>query len=143
HYERDVWRANVVRNSWVAKPDREEAGFIDAAEFEKLQRQGNEGVKRWINSQIDGTSVACEAGMPGKKKRGLGEMNSCPPALFGWWVSPKATRKSKFSVRISVKVSSDFNQKVPLGDLWGGFELSEGVCSDEEKELSEWRTEPQ
>ncbi|MEM4714471.1 MAG: TIR domain-containing protein [Candidatus Nanoarchaeia archaeon] len=57
HYERDVWRANVVRNSWVAKPDREEAGFIDAAEFEKLQRQGDEAVKRWINSQIDGTSV--------------------------------------------------------------------------------------
>ncbi len=57
HYERDVWRANIVRNSWVTKPDREEAGFIDAAEFEKLKRQGEESVKRWINSQLEGTSV--------------------------------------------------------------------------------------
>ncbi len=57
HYERDVWRSNVVRNSWVAKPDREEAGFIDSAEFEALKRQGEEAIKRWINKQLDGTSV--------------------------------------------------------------------------------------
>lgn len=57
HYERDVWRANVVRNSWVTKPDREAAGFIDAAEFEEIQRQGDLAVKRWINSQLKGTSV--------------------------------------------------------------------------------------
>ena len=57
HYERDVWRANVVRNSWVTKPDREDAGFIDAAEFEKIKRQGDLAVKRWINNQLKGTSV--------------------------------------------------------------------------------------
>lgn len=57
HYERDVWRANIVRHSWVTKPDREEAGFIDAAEFEKLKKQGDEAVKRWINKQLEGTSV--------------------------------------------------------------------------------------
>jgi len=57
HYEKDVWRANVVRNSWVSKPDRESAGFIDAADFEKLKKQGDEAIKRWINSQLDGTSV--------------------------------------------------------------------------------------
>ncbi|KKL85384.1 hypothetical protein LCGC14_1955320 [marine sediment metagenome] len=26
HYEGDIWRSNVVRNSWVTK-DRETAGF--------------------------------------------------------------------------------------------------------------------
>lgn len=57
HYERDVWRSNVVRNSWVAKPDREVAGFIDSAEFEALKRQGEEAIKRWINKQLEGTSV--------------------------------------------------------------------------------------
>jgi len=57
HYERDVWRANVVRNSWVTKPDREDAGFIDASEFEKLKKQGDSAVKRWIDSQLEGTSV--------------------------------------------------------------------------------------
>lgn len=59
HYERDVWRANVVRNSWVTKPDREAAGFIDAVEFEKIKRQGDLAVKRWINNQLKGTSVTC------------------------------------------------------------------------------------
>ena len=57
HYERDVWRTNVIRNSWVTKPDRKAAGFIDSAEFEEIKRQGDLAVKRWINSQLKGTSV--------------------------------------------------------------------------------------
>lgn len=57
HYERDVWRANVVRNSWVTKPNREATGVIDAAEFEKLRRQGDLAVQRWIDGQLKGTSV--------------------------------------------------------------------------------------
>jgi len=47
----------VVRNSWVTKPDREAAGFIDAADFEEIKKQGDEAIKRWINSQLDGISV--------------------------------------------------------------------------------------
>jgi len=57
HYERDVWRANVVRNSWVTKPDRAAAGFVDAAEFEKVKARGEDAVKRWILNQLEGTSV--------------------------------------------------------------------------------------
>jgi len=57
HYEMDVWRANVVRNSWVTKPDREAAGFIDASEFEEIKRQGEKAVKQWIDNQLEGTSV--------------------------------------------------------------------------------------
>jgi len=57
HYERDVWRANIVRNSWVTKGNFESAGFIDAVEFEKIKRQGDESIKRWINEQLEGTSV--------------------------------------------------------------------------------------
>jgi len=57
HYERDNWRAGQVRNSWVTKPDRETAGFWDAAEWEKIKKQGNDAIKRWINSQLEGTSV--------------------------------------------------------------------------------------
>lgn len=57
HYERDIWRANQVRNSWVTKPDREAAGFLDAADWEKVQREGDEAIKRWIDKQLDGTSV--------------------------------------------------------------------------------------
>ena len=57
HYERDIWRASIVRNSWRLKPDRESAGFWDAAAWEKVQRQGDESIKRWIKQQLEGTSV--------------------------------------------------------------------------------------
>ena len=57
HYERDIWRASQIRNSWVTKPDRESAGFWDAASWESVKRQGEEAIKRWINNQLNGTSV--------------------------------------------------------------------------------------
>jgi hypothetical protein len=57
HYEDDVWRANQVRNCWITKPDRESAGFHDAAEFEAVKRQGDEAVRRWIETNLEGTSV--------------------------------------------------------------------------------------
>jgi len=55
-YSNDVQRAMVVRNSWVTQ-GREAAGFIDAAEFEKLKRTGDAAVKKWIDGQLTGTSV--------------------------------------------------------------------------------------
>lgn len=57
HYERDVWRASQVRNSWVTKPDREAAGFWDAAEWEEVRRKGDEATRRWIDRQLERTSV--------------------------------------------------------------------------------------
>jgi hypothetical protein len=57
HYERDVWRATVVRNSWVTKGNYIEAGFIDSAEFEKIKKQGDQAIKKWIDEQLEGTSV--------------------------------------------------------------------------------------
>lgn len=57
HYKNDVWRANIVRNSWVTKDDKEAAGFIDAADFEKVQKDGDVAVKKWIKNQLYGTSV--------------------------------------------------------------------------------------
>lgn len=57
HYENDVWRANQVRNSWVTKPDRETAGFIDSAEFEEVKKGGDAAIKKWIDKQLEGTSV--------------------------------------------------------------------------------------
>ena len=55
-YEHDVWRANVVRNSWVAQ-GREAAGFIDAAVFEEVKKAGDQAIKNWIDNQLQGTSV--------------------------------------------------------------------------------------
>ena len=52
----DVSRAMVVRNSWVTQ-GREAAGFIDAADFEDLENQGDAAVQKWIDNQLAGTSV--------------------------------------------------------------------------------------
>lgn len=56
HYENDINRSMVVRNSWVTQ-GKEAAGFIDKAEFEKIKRQGVDAVHKWIDSQLYGTSV--------------------------------------------------------------------------------------
>jgi hypothetical protein len=57
HYERDVWRVSQVRNSWITKPDRESAGFWDAAKWEDVKRQGKSVIERWIDDNLQGTSV--------------------------------------------------------------------------------------
>lgn len=55
-YEQDVSRAMVVRNSWVTQ-GKEAAGFIDAADFEELEEEGDDAIKNWIDEQLNGTSV--------------------------------------------------------------------------------------
>ncbi len=57
HYENDVMRASVVRQSWRMKPDRETAGFWDAAAWEKIKLGGKEAIQKWIQEQLEGTSV--------------------------------------------------------------------------------------
>jgi len=54
HYERDSWRASVVRNSDVTQ---DYAGFIDSSDWESLKSRGNTAIKNWIEEQLDGTSV--------------------------------------------------------------------------------------
>ncbi len=46
----------VVRKSWVTQ-EREAAGFVDAADFEKIKKQGDPAIQRWIDNQLKGTSV--------------------------------------------------------------------------------------
>jgi hypothetical protein len=60
HYQDVIdFRANVVRQHWLTKPDRESAGFFDASVWEKAKRTGPVAIKRLINSSLDGTSVTC------------------------------------------------------------------------------------
>jgi hypothetical protein len=52
----DVTRAMVVRNSWVTS-GRDAAGFVDAADFEEIEEEGDDAVKAWIDGQLKNTSV--------------------------------------------------------------------------------------
>lgn len=58
HYKRDAVRAGQVRNSNVIKDKSiETSDFIDAAKWEEIKRGGPEAIKRWIENQLNGTSV--------------------------------------------------------------------------------------
>ena len=60
HYQDVIdFRANVVRQHWMTKPDREEAGFFDASLWESAKRIGGVAVKRLVNDGLDGTTVTC------------------------------------------------------------------------------------
>lgn len=56
HHDNDAWRAGQVRNSWVTQ-ERKDAGFWDAAEWEKVKNKDPAVVHKWIDEQMAGTSV--------------------------------------------------------------------------------------
>jgi|SRR6218665_3201 len=56
HYQRDIFRANVVRNSWVTR-DRETAGFFDASLWEDAQTRGEAAIRALIDEGLKNTSV--------------------------------------------------------------------------------------
>jgi hypothetical protein len=58
HYQPDNQRAQVVKQSWVTKPDRAAAGFFDSSAFETKKRP-NDVLKAFLNEQLKGTSVTC------------------------------------------------------------------------------------
>jgi hypothetical protein len=56
HYKRDAWRAAQVRfSNKIANDD--EYGVIDSVAWEKIEREGDDAIKRWINDQLKYTSV--------------------------------------------------------------------------------------
>ena len=56
HYQRDLWRANVVRNVGVIE-GVSAAGFHDNFLWEEARRNGDDAIKRLIDNGLDGTSV--------------------------------------------------------------------------------------
>lgn len=56
HYQRDLWRVNVVRNSAVVEGVAI-VGFADASLWEQARVQGQAAVHRLVANGLDGTSV--------------------------------------------------------------------------------------
>ena len=59
HYQRDVQRAAIVRNSWVCRRDRLDAGFFEDGLWETARRTGDSGIRQVIGRGMNGTSVTC------------------------------------------------------------------------------------
>lgn len=58
HYQDVIdFRANVVRNHWLTKKDRKDAGFFDASIWEDAKKESDLALKRLINKEIQNTSV--------------------------------------------------------------------------------------
>lgn len=56
HYERDAWRAGQVRNSNVVSSE-DRYGFVDAVDWESIKKKGDAAIERWIDDQLENTSV--------------------------------------------------------------------------------------
>jgi hypothetical protein len=56
HYQRDLWRVNVVRNSGLVE-GISAAGFHDASLWEETKRKGDDAIRRLIDDALNGTSV--------------------------------------------------------------------------------------
>ena len=54
HYAPDNWRASQVRNAGVIEGNSP----VSDNDWETITRGGDEAIKRWINGQLDGKSVA-------------------------------------------------------------------------------------
>lgn len=60
HYQDVIdFRANVVRNHWMTKDDREEAGFFDASLWESSRKRGPDALKTLIDAGLENTTVTC------------------------------------------------------------------------------------
>lgn len=56
HYQRDIWRANVVRNSGAVIGEAA-AGFRDASLWEEAKKNGDAAIKKMIDDALEGTTV--------------------------------------------------------------------------------------
>jgi hypothetical protein len=57
HYERDVWRASIVRNSSQLKPNDITPEWIDASIWEEAKTKGPDAVRKLIENALLATSV--------------------------------------------------------------------------------------
>ncbi|MGC2743175.1 MAG: TIR domain-containing protein, partial [Candidatus Angelobacter sp.] len=90
HYERDAWRAGQVRNCNML-PSEDQVGFIDAADWESIKKQGSEGIQRWIAKQLNGTSatgvlIGAETAGRGWVQHEILESWNRGNGIFGIWI---------------------------------------------------------
>ena len=127
-YEHDVSRAFVVRNSWIIQ-GREAAGFVDSADFEKIKRQGDQAVKRWIDDQLEGTSVTVV----------LVGSHTCDSK----WVRYEIEKSKKIDnglLGIDISQIKDLDGKVgyPCGQIPAGYPFYNWVCDNGYENMGCW-----
>jgi hypothetical protein len=59
HFQADIHRVNIVRNSWRIRPEDHVPGFFDRSLWERKKRTDIGALKRMIRVGLKGTSVTC------------------------------------------------------------------------------------
>lgn len=57
HYQRDIFRVNIVRNHYLTKGGYNIAGYWDHSLWESVKKEGDLAIKRMINRGLKSTSV--------------------------------------------------------------------------------------
>jgi hypothetical protein len=57
HYERDVWRASIIRKSSQLKPNDIDPEWIEAGIWEDAKTKGDDAVRRLITNALKNTTV--------------------------------------------------------------------------------------
>lgn len=117
HYEPDNWRASQVRNMGVIDGDKPASDN----EWETITRGGDAAIQKWIDSQLDGKSVAIVligAGTAGRK-----------------WINYEIKKawndkKGLLGIHIHNLKDNDGNQASKGGDLFFGFTVGGKKLSD-------------
>jgi hypothetical protein len=127
-YEVDVSRAMIVRNSWITA-GREAAGFIDAADFEEIEEEGDDAVRAWIDDQLENTSVTVV----------LVGADTCASK----WVKYEVDRsKERGNGLLGIDISKipDFNDKTTArcGKLPAGYEFYLWNNDDGYHNMGDW-----
>lgn len=56
HYQRDIWRASIVRNAGIVDAQAA-AGWSDASLWEDAKKKGDDAIKKLINDGLANTTV--------------------------------------------------------------------------------------
>lgn len=124
----DVNRVMIVRNSNVVK-GMEAAGFVDAAEFEKVERQGDAAISRWIDGQLQSTSVT--AVLVGA------------PTCSSKWVKYEIEKsKARGNGLLGIDISQVSNFNLPASKCCGqiptGYSFYSWTADDGYKNMGKW-----
>jgi hypothetical protein len=124
----DVNRAMIVRNSGVINADAK-AGFIDHADFEKVQRQGDSAIKRWIDSQLDGSSVTVVL---------IGENTN--KSKWVRYEIEKSIERGNGLIGIDISKVPDFNRPSTAccGNMLIGYDFYRWDADNGRENLSKW-----
>jgi hypothetical protein len=125
---KDVSRAMVVRNSWVAQ-GKEAAGFIDSADFEEVKKGGDKAIQEWIDNQLKGTSVTVV--LVGEK--------TCSSRWVKYEIE-KSIERGNGLLGIDVSKIKDFNKETTerCGQIPKGYDFYLWFKDDGYNKMGEW-----